>query len=61
MPYLRGKNNNSYINQHDFRLFERIQENLHDKKALAYVLLRAEIHGLSVDVIRRFIDPTYGD
>lgn len=59
MPYLRGKNNNSYINRHDFRLFERILESFHDKKALAPLLLRAEIHGLSVDVIKRYLDPDY--
>lgn len=58
MPYLK-RNNETFINRHDFRLFERIMENLHDKKALAPLLLRAEIHGLSVDVIKRYLDPDY--
>lgn len=61
MPYLRNRAmKESYINQHDYRIFERIMEFRRDKRQLDMVLLRAEVNGLDPDVIRRHIDPSYG-
>jgi len=60
MPYLRKKGNEGkYINQHDYRIFERIIEFRRDKKQLDMILIRAECNGLSADIIRRHIDPSY--
>lgn len=61
MPYLRkNSNKETWINQHDYRIFERIMESRHDKKQLDMVLVRAECNGLSADIIRAHIDPSYG-
>ena len=59
MPYLK-RNNETFINHHDYRIFERIMENLHDKRQLDMVLVRAECNGLDPDIIRAHIDPNYG-
>lgn len=61
MPYLRNRKlEESHINAHDYRIFERIMEERHNPRVLNDVLIRAEINGLSADTIRRFIDPNYG-
>lgn len=58
MPYLR-RYTETWINRHDYRIFERIMENRHNPEELSHVLLRAQISGLSPDIIRRFLDPNY--
>ena len=61
MPYLRNRAmKESYINQHDYRIFERIMETKNDKRARDMVLVRAECNGLSADIIRAHLDPSYG-
>lgn len=60
MPYLRNRKlEESHLNVHDYRIFERIMENRGNKKALDMILIRAECNGLSADIIRRHIDPSY--
>lgn len=61
MPYLRNRAlKESYINQHDYRIFTRIMEERRNKKQLDMILVRAECNGLAADIIRRHIDPNYG-
>lgn len=60
MPYLRNRKlEESHLNIHDYRIFEHIMEFQRDKKALDMILIRAECNGLSADIIRRHIDPSY--